>query len=224
MYRAIILDLDGTLLDTLEDLTDSLNHALARAGLAGHPPQRVRSFIGNGARKLIQRALPSKDQQEPELIDRCLEKFIRQYRQCWDNKTRRYPGVALMLDGLEERSLRLALLSNKPHDFTGALAERFLNRWSFARVWGARTGLPLKPDPASTLDLLSMMGVPPQQGLFLGDSATDMKTARAAGVVAVGAAWGFRDRLTLEAGGAHVVAERPEEVLDFVDGGGVVQT
>lgn len=224
MYRAIILDLDGTLLDTLEDLADSLNQALAWAGFAGHPPKRVRSFIGNGARKLIQRAIPLQDQPEPELVDRCLEEFIRQYRQRWACKTRLYPGVALMLDGLVERGLKLAVLSNKPHDFTCSLAERFLNRWSFVEVWGARPGLPLKPDPASTLDLLARMGTPLQQGLFLGDSATDMKTARAAGTVAVGAAWGFRDRMTLEAGGAHVVVERPEEVLDLVDSGGVFQT
>lgn len=217
-YRAVIFDLDGTLLDTLDDLADAANRVLAVAGYPVHPREAYRYFVGNGLPTLIRRILPQ-DRQDAEDADRLIRAFREDYGRNWHVKTRLYDGVGAMLTGLRERGVVLAVLSNKPDDFTRICVRRFLDDWRFEVVLGQRPGVPAKPDPAGALEIAGLLDLPPAEILYLGDSDTDMKTARAAGMFPVGAAWGFRTAEELRASGAGRLSGRPEELLGFFRSG-----
>jgi phosphoglycolate phosphatase len=210
--RAVLFDLDGTLLDTLEDLADATNAALARMGLPTHDLDLFRHLVGDGAERLTRRALPE-DRQDPETVTSCFDAVREEYARCWDRKTRPYPGVPELLDVLAERRILTAILSNKDDDFTRLTAERLLSGHGFALVQGALPDVPLKPFPDAALDIARRLGVPPGEFLYLGDTGTDMQTARAAGMYAVGALWGFRDREELLGAGAQALIAHPSELL-----------
>lgn len=213
-YRAVISDLDGTLLDTLDDLADAANRVLTVAGLPAHPRDAYRYFVGDGLQTLIRRILPQ-DRRDDEETGRFVRAFREDYSRNWQVKTRLYDGVAAMLTGLREMGILLAILSNKPDDFTRICVRRFLGDWRFEAVLGQRSGMPKKPDPGGALEIAGLLDLPPAEILYLGDSDTDMKTARSAGMFPVGAAWGFRTAEELWASGAGEVAGRPEELLGF---------
>jgi phosphoglycolate phosphatase len=213
--RAVLFDLDGTLLDTLDDLADAMNQVLIDLGAPTHDREAYRHFIGDGVEWLVRRALPTA-QTSDEQVQRSVAEMRRHYDARWDRKTRPYPGIPELLDALAARRLPLAILSNKPHDFVVKLADRLLGRWSFARVLGARPGVPKKPDPIATRAVAAELGIPPDAWLYLGDTGTDMQTARAAGMVAVGVLWGFRDADELRADGAQRLIARPLELLDLL--------
>jgi len=208
-HHAIVFDLDGTLLDTLDDLADSMNAVLAAAGHPTHPVVAYRQFVGDGVRTLVRRAIPD----GVGGLDEGVEAMIAEYGRRWRDKTRPYPGVDVLLDGLTARDLPFAILSNKPDAFTRLTTEALLGRWQFAEVWGVRDTVPPKPDPTGALAMAAALGVEPGEILYLGDTNTDMRTAVAAGMDPIGAAWGFRDAAELRANGARVVVERPEDVL-----------
>lgn len=210
--RAIVFDLDGTLLDTLEDLADSMNAVLARAGHPTHPVAAYRHFVGDGVRTLVRRSLPAAAGDVDGGVDAMLEEYGRR----WREKTRPYPGVDVLLDGLTDRGLPFAILSNKPHDFTRLTAEALLDRWRFAEIWGVRNGIPPKPDPTGALAMAAALSVTPGEILYLGDTNTDMQTAVSAGMDPAGVLWGFRDAAELRASGARVLVERPEHVLGLL--------
>ena len=214
-YRAVIFDLDGTLLDTLEDLSDSLNHVLAARGLPTHTLDEYRYFIGEGTAMLITRALP-KGKRNDETIRACLEEYRENYGRNWRVKTRPYEGVSEMLDALTGRGLNIAVLSNKPHDFTERCVAEFLPNWTFGAVLGQRDTVMKKPDPAGALEVAERLNIPPAEFLYLGDSAIDMKTAIAAGMFPVGVLWGFRPAEELQEGGARALIERPLEILNLL--------
>ena len=208
-HRAIVFDLDGTLLDTLEDLADSMNAVLAAAGCPTHPVAAYRHFVGDGIRTLVRRACPAGS---AALADG-VEALRAEYGRRWRAKTKPYPGVDRLLDALAARELPFAILSNKPDDFTRLTTEALLGRWRFAAVWGVRPDVPPKPDPTGALALAAALGVSPAEILYVGDTNTDMETAVAAGMDPVGALWGFRDAAELTASGARVLVARPEDVL-----------
>ncbi|MBW1997567.1 MAG: HAD family hydrolase [Deltaproteobacteria bacterium] len=210
-FEAIIFDLDGTLLHTLEDLADSMNKVLTEMGFPFHPTESYRYFIGEGTPTLVYRALPEEARTEDN-IRRCLEAFLAVYRTNWNSKTRPYDGIAEMLDLVESRGLRMAVLSNKAHAFTLRCVEYFLARWNFAFVLGQRDGLPQKPSPAGALEISRGLNIHPSRFLYLGDSGVDMKTASAAGMYPVGALWGFRDSKELLDSGAKTLIEHPLEI------------
>jgi len=213
--RAVLFDLDGTLLDTLDDLADAMNRVLIDLGAPTHDREAYRHFIGDGVEWLVRRALPH-EQASDEQVKRAVAEMRRHYGACWDRKTRPYPEIPELLDALAERQLTLAILSNKPHDFVVRLADRLLGRWCFARVLGARPGVPKKPDPTAARAVAAELGIPPSAWRYLGDTAIDMQTARAAGMAAVGVLWGFRDADELRAGGAQQLIARPLELLDLL--------
>ncbi len=215
-YRAIIFDLDGTLLDTLEDLTDTANHVLATRGFPTHPVDAYRYFVGDGAAMLIRRALPEAHRDD-ETHRTCHEAFLREYGQSWKVKTRPYEGVPEMLDALAARKLKMAILSNKPHQFTGQCVEELLPDWTFDLVLGQRAEVPRKPDPAGAREVAETLAIPAADFLYLGDTATDMKTAVGAGMFPVGVLWGFRPAEELRASGARALIEHPTEVLALLD-------
>ena len=138
------------------------------------------------------------------------------YERNWNVKTRPYPGIPELLDALSAHGLKMAVLSNKPHDFTLKSVEGLLPAWRFDAVIGERPPIPRKPDPSSALEIANRLGVEPARFLYLGDTATDMKTANAAGMFAVGALWGFRDAEELIAGGAVKLIAKPAELLELL--------
>lgn len=210
--RAVLFDLDGTLVDSLADIGDSMNVALEGMGLAGHPSSAYRSFVGDGVRVLAQRALPE-GRRDDASVDACVARMVEVYGTRSDEKTRPYDGVPQLLDELQRRGLALAVLSNKPHDLTVALVAKLLGRWSFGPVFGERTGVPRKPDPSGALEAAGLLGIEPGEILYLGDTPIDMKTARAAGMPVLGVGWGFRDAAELLDAGAHAVVGHPLDVI-----------
>ena len=214
-YHAILFDLDGTLLNTLEDLANAANDALSAFGLPTHPIDAYRYFVGEGAKNLMKNALPPSHRAE-EMIHQSLARFRENYERMWDKHTRPYDGVPEMLTELQSRRIACAVLSNKPDDFTRKCVEQLLPAWQFACVFGQREGVPRKPDPAAALDIARTFGRDPAEILYLGDSGTDMKTAVAAGMFPVGALWGFREREELLANGAKALIARPAELLNLL--------
>ncbi len=215
-YQAIIFDLDGTLLDTLDDIADSANGVLAEYGYPPHSADDYRFFIGGGVDILFERALPESERRK-DTIHACVERFRGVYKSGWDVKTRVYDGASELLDGLVQRGMKLAILSNKPHAFVGKCVTRYLSCWTFSPILGQRDGIPHKPDPTGAREIADELGIAPAEFLYLGDSATDMKTARAAGMFAVGALWGFRPEEEMREAGAQALIAEPTDLLDLAD-------
>jgi phosphoglycolate phosphatase len=214
-YKAILFDLDGTLLDTLEDLGNSVNHVLAARGLPTHTLDEYRYFVGDGTAMLITRALPQ-GKRNDGTVRACLEELREAYGRNWNVNTRPYEGIPEMLDALTEHGLKMAVLSNKQHEFTKLCVADLLSDWTFDVVFGQRDEVHRKPDPAGALEVAEHLNLSPADFLYLGDSAVDMKTATAAGMFPVGVLWGFRPAEELLEGGAQALIERPLEILDLL--------
>ena len=215
--RAVLFDLDGTLLDTIADLSDAMNLALIGNGLPPRPEvEQHKYFVGDGVANYVLRAMPADRTADARLVSAVTADYRAAYAKGWHRKTRPYGGVIELLDELARRGVRLAVLSNKPQDTTTATVEAFFGPGRFEIVQGARDGVSLKPDPAAALDIARRMGVPPEQLLYLGDTATDMRTAAGAGMKAVGCLWGFRTRAELVGSGAAAVIEHPADLLRFL--------
>jgi|ERR1035437_1503832 phosphoglycolate phosphatase len=215
-FRATIFDLDGTLLDTLDDIANTANSVLAGRGFPTHPNADYRTFIGEGVVKLMLRALPNTHQDEAT-VQACVGDYVQEYERTWNALTRPYPGVPEMLDALVVRGLKLAVLSNKPDRFTQRCVDELLAKWAFDVVLGASDQFPRKPDPASAIETAKRLGVPPAECLYVGDSGVDMRTARAAHMCAVGALWGFRGREELLNDGAQFLIKKPSAALDLLN-------
>jgi phosphoglycolate phosphatase len=215
-YRAVLFDLDGTLLNTLDDLADSANGALRRLGFPEHPVESYKHFIGDGIENLVRRAVPE-DRRDAATLAQCMELTRQQYAERWAEKTRPYKGIAELLDALTVRRVPMAVLSNKPDEFTRLCVERLLAGWRFEVVLGACPSLPRKPDPAGACQIAQSLGLEPKEMIYLGDTATDMKTAVAAGMFPVGALWGFRTGEELTAHGARVLLQEPLDLLQVLD-------
>lgn len=215
IYKAIIFDLDGTLLNTLDDLGNSVNRVLLDMGFPTHTIGEYRSFVGDGVEKLINRALPEENRDE-DTVRACLHAYREDYNKNWNVNTRPYKGIPDLLDALKERRLKAAILSNKPHDATNLCVTALLPRWRFDVVLGHRDGTPLKPDPASALEIAQRLNIPPEEFLYIGDSGVDMATAIAANMFPVGVLWGFREADELEESGAKALISHPLEALDLL--------
>lgn len=214
-FKAALFDLDGTLLDTIEDIADSMNCVLSRHGHPVHDIEPYKYFVGNGFRNLVIRALPE-DMRSDSYIDSCYLEVREEYAKRWSNKTKAYPGISEMLNGLSSKGLKLSVLSNKSDDFAELMISQLLPQWSFYPVYGERPGIPKKPDPAAAAQIAGILGVRPDECLYLGDTGVDMITASSAGMYAVGVLWGFRKADELLANGAKVLVREPLEVLQFI--------
>lgn len=214
MYQAVLFDLDGTLLNTLEDLANAMNRVLEKWGLPIHAVEQYRLFVGDGVENLVRRALPE-NMRDPAVLARGVSAMREEYSRTWAVYTKPYPGIRELLDELQARSIPMAILSNKQDDFTKKMVKSLLGSWKFYPVLGERPHIPRKPDPAGALEIASSLGVQPERFLYLGDTDTDMKTAVAAGMYPVGALWGFRTAQELLSSGARRLLERPQELLEF---------
>jgi phosphoglycolate phosphatase len=200
-FKAVIFDLDGTLLDTLEDIADATNSVLSRFGFPQPDREAYKYFIGEGIETLVRRALP-KDKLDEPLIGQCVAIMREEYGKRWANKTHPYREIPEILDALTIRRIKMAVLSNKPDEFTKEMVTAFLPTWHFAVIQGEKLSVPKKPDPTAALGIADTLRIPPRAFLFLGDSDIDMKTALAAGMCPVGVLWGFRTAEELVASGA----------------------
>lgn len=212
-YEAILFDLDGTLLNTLEDLKDSCNAALEACGYAPRTLDEVRRFVGNGVGLLIRRALPEGVGEEEWA--RCLALFKAHYQNNLDNKTRPYPGIEQALDALLARGYRIGVVSNKFDAAVKALCAHHFPRIQVAV--GEREGVRKKPAPDSALAAAQALGVQPASALYVGDSEVDIQTARNAGMDCLSVDWGFRPEAVLREAGATRIIHSPGALLDAIE-------
>ena len=215
-FQAAVFDLDGTLLDTLDDIADAMNAALGRMGFPGHETAAYKYLTGDGARALAERSLPDSARDEVT-ITACVQELRIEYAGRWGTKTRPYPGITGMLTELARRRLKLGVLSNKLDEFARRAVRDFLPGFDFSFVFGARADILPKPDPTGALLISRGLGIPPAQILYLGDTGVDMQTAIRAGMYPVGALWGFRDKQELRENGARVLISSPPELLGLID-------
>ncbi len=211
-FDGVIFDLDGTLVDTLEDIADAMNRVLALEGAPGHAYAEYRYLIGHGIRNLVTEALPA-ELRSAERVKRCYARMLEDYGAHALVKTRAYEGVPELVRALRADGVPLAVHSNKADGPTQAIVAALLDPGDFAVVAGARPDVPLKPDPAVALDIAARFGLPPARVVYLGDSLVDMRTGTAAGMIPVGAAWGFRTPEELVESGAAAVIDAPLELL-----------
>lgn len=214
-FKAILFDLDGTLVDSLQDIADSMNRVLTKKGLPTHPIDSYRYFVGNGLNVLVSRSLPQVLRTEAFTRSLFLD-LLEDYEQNCLKKTGLYDGIPDLLDKLMDKSLKMAILSNKADEFTKTIAASLLSHWPFSVVVGAREGIPRKPDPTAALQISQILQIPPAEFMYVGDTSVDMKTALAAGMYPVGVSWGFRKREELMEHGAKVVIDKPGELLDLI--------
>jgi phosphoglycolate phosphatase len=215
MYEAVIFDMDGTLLDTIEDIADSMNAALTCLGFPVHPVDRYRDFVGDGIEVLAIRALPEL-QRGTENVLKCVEAMREEYSSRWSLNTRPFEGIPELLDGLTGMGVKLSILSNKLDSFTKVMARAYLQKWTFHEVRGLSPDCPRKPDPCGARICAERMGVSTTSCIFLGDSAIDMETATGAGMFPFGALWGYQDSERLLLHGAKVLLDDPRDLLHYV--------
>jgi len=211
--KAILFDLDGTLLNSLEDVASTMNRILTEDGLPTHDLEAYKLFIGGGARVLVDSALPAERRVD---TDAYLSRFRALYRDNLIVRTAPYPGVAPLLDALVAAGVRMAILSNKPDEMTQILVKHFFGHVPWRGVSGAREGEPRKPDKVAAAPLLTSLDVPAARVLMVGDTKTDMQTATNVGMRGIGVTWGFRQRAELEAHGADAVIDTPAALLALV--------
>ncbi len=181
-------------------------------GFPPHPEDSYRYFVGEGLNTLIQRIIPGGPASDNE-IEQYMAKFGEIYRETWNKTSAPYKGVVKMLEELSKGGLQLAVLSNKPHEFTKICVDEYFVKESFAFVYGQREGVPKKPDPTGAVELAEVMGLSVDEVLYVGDTATDMQTGSRAGMKTIGVLWGFRDRRELEENKAWKIVTTPEEIV-----------
>ena len=216
MKTGIIFDLDGTLLNTIEDIAAACNRGVSEFGFPLRTVEEYKRFVGSGIETLVRRVLPA-DFINEGLFPQILAAVRREYAAVVIDKTVPYPGIVEVLDELTARAVPLAVLSNKPHELTVESVRRLLGKYHFHAVFGARAGQAHKPDPAQALEAAALMDLPPADVFFVGDSEVDIATAWNAGMRAVACTWGFRGREALEALGPYAVISAPLELLGLVD-------
>lgn len=214
MKKLVIFDLDGTLLDTIADLAAAANHALQKAGFPVYDTETIRTFVGKGISKLLERALPE-GARTAENVERLRTDFVPYYDAHNAEQSKPYPGVAALLLRLQERGMMLAVASNKYQAATEKLVAHYFPAIRFVKVMGQREGVPVKPDPTIVFDIMEAAGVGKEDVLYVGDSGVDMQTAHNAGVDAVAVSWGFRPRTELEAFRPLAIIDRAEELADL---------
>lgn len=210
----IIFDLDGTLLNTLDDLADSGNFILRTYGFSEHPVNAYRFFVGDGIRKLIERIIPE-DKRESTFIEEVQQEFMKHYEIHKHDKTAPYPGIIELLKTVKNRNIKIAIASNKTHEVIEKMMDFYFRGIQFDAVFGQRKQVPPKPNPRIVIDILHKTGIPKEKTLYVGDTSVDMLTAHNAGLKSIGVLWGFRSKEELLKAGADCIIEKPEELLTY---------
>ena len=215
IYKAAIFDMDGTLVDTLADLHDSVNEMLAHYNLPLRTLDEVRQFVGNGARKLMIRSLP----EGCNFVDEALKFYDGCYARNCTNKVKPYAGIMEFLAALEARKIPLGICTNKQHFAAVEITEKILAPIKFSYISGDEPNQPRKPNPTRALQGAKKFSVAPEDVAYFGDTAVDMETAKNAGFLAVGVTWGFRPRSELVESGAKIIVDHPREILEQINFG-----
>jgi phosphoglycolate phosphatase len=215
-YKGVIFDLDGTLVNSLEDIADSMNIVLQRHGFPPHDLPAYRRFIGNGMTNLMHEALPESSRKE-ELILKCYNSLLEDYRNNCINKTRPYDGIVELLNELTALKIKIAVFSNKLDELTKQVVRTLLPNWKFEAVIGFNTEIPRKPNPLGALLISQKAGISPENMIYVGDTDVDMQTANSCGMYAVGALWGFRTKEELTSSGAKYLLNHPLELIKIIE-------
>ena len=209
--RYAIFDLDGTLLDTLDDLTDSMNYMLGKHNFPLRTRNEVRNFVGNGVRKLVERAIPTEYKADDEFIDKFYNDFSLYYNSHSDVKTSPYPGTLDMLDKLLENGFDIAIVSNKIDSAVKSLSAKFFGGRIRSAI-GEKPSIRHKPEPDMVFMAMEEMGADKENSIYIGDSEVDIQTAKNAGIPCISVLWGFKDRNFLEDSGATTIVESMKEL------------
>lgn len=212
-YDTVIFDLDGTLLDTLEDLADSVNYALARYGYPGRDIDEIKNFVGNGVARLMELAIPG-GTENPQ-YKMCLADFRSHYSGNMRHKTKAYKGIMELLRQLSGEGCKMAIVSNKYDKAVKGLCQAYFKEYIKVAI-GESKNISKKPAPDSVLKALEELGSSADKAVFVGDSEVDVKTAKNAGVICIGVTWGFRGRDVLEREGANYIIDKPDELLEII--------
>jgi len=210
----IVFDLDGTLIDSLEDLADAMNAVLSNAGHPTHPIHAYRHFVGDGIENLVRRAMPAARREDHDHAALLLAGMRDEYRLRGMHKTRPYPGIPAMLDALRDAGIACAILTNKPQAAAEQIVSALFSSFPFAALVGARPNMPVKPDPAGLDLLLAEIGCGPADAIYVGDTDTDMKTGRSRSLFTLGVAWGFRPVEELQSNGADHIVNDPADIVE----------
>lgn len=217
MLKAVLFDLDGTILDTLPDLNACMNEALGEYGCPPITMEQTRAYVGNGGLLFAQRALPAEKRAEAEHFYR--DVYCPVHFRCKNERTRTFEGEGECMAALERAGIRRAVVTNKSQHAADELGETLLKPYGFSVIFGNRDGIPVKPDPTSARLVLEALGVSPEEAAFVGDGETDVQTAKNAGMRSVSVLWGYRTKEQLLAAGAERFAEnyaRLQEILLFM--------
>lgn len=214
MIKAVLFDLDGTLVNSLDDLADSTNYALNKFGFPTHETEKYKYFIGDGMLKLIERVLPEQSRDDAT-IKQVFGLFWDYYAEHYLDKTKAYDGIHNAVKTLKEMGLIIAVISNKADEMAKIVVDKIFGN-AFDYVTGKREGYPTKPDPTLTLEVIGELGVKPQECAFVGDSGMDMATAKNSGCIALGVLWGFREAEELQENGADYLLEKPVETVEII--------
>jgi phosphoglycolate phosphatase len=213
--KAIIFDLDGTLLNTLDSLARCYNRVLEKAGFPVHPSEAYKNFIGDGAKKCVERCLPE-SHRDTVTVERILVQQQADYAAHWQEDVTLYSGIADLLATLQSDSIPMAVLSNKDHAFVEQCVTYYLPNNRFAAVQGYSNDVPHKPDPTGALRVIEQLGFKANQVAMIGDTSMDILTAHAAGMISIGVLWGFRDVQELNEAGADYIVETPQQILGLL--------
>jgi len=212
--RTIIFDLDGTLLDSLEDIAVTMNKVLESLNLPIHKLEDYQYFVGHGIDILVENALGNSYSQE--IKDEVVKRFKLKYDEKMHEKTAPYDGIYDLLDELKKLNCNLAVLSNKPHKFTLSYVNHFFKDYGFKEIHGQKENVPKKPDPQAAINIAKSLNTPCEEIYFVGDTKVDMQTAKSAKMIAIGVLWGFRDEQELKESGADFIVSFPLEIVDII--------
>ncbi|WP_066359512.1 HAD family hydrolase [Aliarcobacter cryaerophilus] len=213
MKKTVIFDLDGTLLDSIEDIASSMNKVLESLQLPTHKIEDYKHFVGGGVDILVENAL---NNESKEIKDEVIKRFKIEYDGKLHSKTLPYDGIYELLDELKKLDINLAVLSNKPHEFTVSYVNHFFKNYNFKEIHGQKKDVPKKPDPKAALDIVKCLDSSCENTYFIGDTKIDMQTAKSANMTAIGVLWGFRDENELRDFGADFIVSNPLEILKII--------
>ncbi len=215
--KSVIFDLDGTLLDTIEDIADSNNKMLRNYGFPEHEIEKYIRWIGNGARKLVIASLPPNANVSEDRLWDYIHDYSKIYAQNIAVKTKLYEGISDVLDYLAANKIPISINTNKPHDLTKIICEKYLQSWSFKYIYGHNGNFLKKPNPQAALAIAKGLDIKPENILFIGDSAVDIKTAKKAGMPCLGVRWGYGNQKLMEELGCENMINSPSQIIKFIE-------